>query len=100
MPLELLVCMHGLVPAAGRDPNRKPIRLDQLAIPSTMTPAHNLDFRTRDGRTGILGAIPISRGATQIAIPTENSNMNRPNTTCHIQRLYISYSTLSHLSIP
>ena len=82
--------MHGLVPAAGRDPNPKPIRHSQLAIPSTMTTAHNLDLRTRDARKGALGAIPISRGATQIAIPTENSNMSRPNTTCHMQRFHVS----------
>ena len=67
--------MHGLVPAAGRDPNPKPIRHSQLAIPSTMTTAYGQDFRTRVWRKGILCAIPISRGATR-----------RPNTTCHIQR--------------
>ena len=90
VPLEHLVCMHGLVPAAGRDPNPTPIRHAQLAIPSTMTTAYSQDFGTRDWRKGILCAIPISRGATQIAIPTENSNMSRPNTTCHMQRFHVS----------
>ena len=90
MPLELLVCMHGLVPAAGRDPNPTPIRHAQLAIPSTMTMAYNLDFRMRGRPEGILSAIPISRGATQMATHPE-SNMSRPNTTCHIQLLHLSF---------
>ena len=83
--------MHGLVPAAGRDPNPKPIRHSQLAIPNTMTTAYSQDFGTCDERKGILCAIPISRGATQIAIQTEESCMSRPNTTCHIQRFHLSF---------
>lgn len=50
--------MHGLVPAAGRDPSPMPIRHAQLAIPSTMTTTNNLDIRTPDRRKGILSAIP------------------------------------------
>ena len=77
--------MHGLVPAAGRDPNPMPIRHPQLAIPSTMTTVYSLDHRTRDGRKGILSAIPIFRDATQMLCHAD------ANTTYHIQRFPLSF---------